>query len=67
MVRGRSERETKMYNRILFPLTLHFSTEHVSEMGLGTEVDALGHGSSDRGRHALTPVETFEGLIRWGE
>ena len=64
MVRGSSDRETKIYNWILFPFTLHFSTEHVSEMGLRTELDALGHGSSDRGRHALTPVETFEGLVR---
>lgn len=41
---------------------LHFPTDHVSEVGLGTELDALGHGSSDRSRHALSPMEAFEGL-----
>ena len=41
---------------------LHFSTDHVSKMGFGTELDALGHGSSDRSRHALSPMEAFEGL-----
>ena len=48
---------------------LHLSTNHVPEVGLGTELNALGHGPSDRGGHALTPVEAFESLVvvEWRE
>ena len=41
---------------------LHFATDNIAKMGLGTKTDTLGHGPTDRSGHALGPMESSLGL-----